>query len=67
MANVLKLYKGAVQPAETGASGNEIKLYKGAVEPAYVAPAGGSGTDTRTGPSLSFGSMGKLGAQNGNS
>ena len=33
MANVLKLWKGAVQPARTSPSGNEIKLWKGAVQP----------------------------------
>ena len=56
MANTSKLYKGAVQPAETSASGNELKVYKGAVQPAYVAPVG------KTGPGFSFGMMGKMGA-----
>ena len=31
--NELKLWRGAVEPAETGASGNEIRLWRGAVEP----------------------------------
>lgn len=30
----IKSWRGAVEPAETGSSGNEIKLWKGAVEPA---------------------------------
>lgn len=34
MANVIQLWKGAVEPAESGASGNEIQAWKGAVEPA---------------------------------
>ncbi len=36
MANVVLLWKGAVEPAEQGASGNEVKAWKGAVEPAGV-------------------------------
>lgn len=33
VSNELKLWRGAVQPAETSPSGNEIKLWRGAVEP----------------------------------
>ncbi len=36
MSNVVFMWKGAVQPAETGASGNEVRLWKGAVQPAAV-------------------------------
>ena len=61
MASLIKLWKGAVEPAETGASGNEIKAWKGAVEPAFVTAAG-VGDGKKTGPSLSFGSFGKMGA-----
>lgn len=32
--NVFQGWKGAVEPAATGASGNECQLWKGAVEPA---------------------------------
>ena len=63
MANTLRRSRGAVEPAEVGASGNELKLWRGAVEPNYVPPPpgvpGGSG---RTGPGLTFGKFGKLGA-----
>jgi len=45
--NEHKAWRGAVEPAETGASGNEVKLYRGAVEP---SAAGG---DT---PSYTYGS-----------
>ena len=34
MANVAELWRGAVEPAEVGASGNEVQAYRGAVEPA---------------------------------
>ena len=61
MATPLKLWKGAVQPATSGAANLDLKLWKGAIQPAYVAPAGGAG-DGRSGPGLSFGSMGKMGA-----
>lgn len=37
-ANVIALWRGGVEPAETGASGNEYQTYRGAVQPAYVAP-----------------------------
>ena len=37
MANTLRKWKGAVQPAESGASGNELRLWKGAVQPAHVS------------------------------
>lgn len=36
--NQIILWRGAVEPAETSASGNEYKAWGGAVEPAYVAP-----------------------------
>ena len=41
MANTALLWRGAVEPAESGASGNEYKAWKGAVEPAApdAAPA----------------------------
>lgn len=40
--NPLKLWRGAVEPAETGASGNEFQSWRGAVEPvgATVDPSG---------------------------
>ena len=31
--NTYKRWRGAVEPAETGASGNEYKRWRGAVEP----------------------------------
>ena len=34
MANNIKSWKGAVEPAESAPSGNELKAWKGAVEPA---------------------------------
>ena len=34
--NTSSMWRGAVEPAETGASGNEIQLWRGAVEPLYV-------------------------------
>ena len=34
--NVIKAWKGAVEPAELSPSGNEIKLWKGAVEPTGI-------------------------------
>ena len=34
--NEIREWKGAVEPAEAGASGNEIRLWKGAVEPAHT-------------------------------
>lgn len=37
--SVYKAWKGAVEPAENSASGNELKLYKGAVEPIAVSIA----------------------------
>jgi hypothetical protein len=43
--NTIKVWKGAVQPAETGASGNEIKLWKGAIEPAAPTPTPSMGGD----------------------
>lgn len=33
VANTIKQWRGAVEPAELSASGNEIKLWRGAVEP----------------------------------
>ena len=39
MANTVLLWKGAVEPAESSASGNEYKAWKGAVEPAGVSIA----------------------------
>jgi len=64
MANVNRRWRGAVQPAGDPlvATGNENKLWRGAVEPAYVPPAPGVSDGKKTGPSLSFGSMGKMGA-----
>lgn len=40
--NVYKRWRGAVEPAESGASGNEYKVWRGAVEPAgaTVDPSG---------------------------
>jgi len=61
MANTNYIWRGAVQPAETGASGNEIKLWRGAVEPTGIIPPGIS-DGKKTGPALTFGSMGKMGA-----
>ena len=47
--NVVKLWKGAVEPAESSPSGNEMKAWKGAVEPV------GSGVASRLGGiSISF-------------
>jgi hypothetical protein len=39
MANIYKAYKGAVEPAASGASGNEYQAWKGAVEPVGAAAA----------------------------
>ena len=39
MANVNKLWKGAVEPAEVSPSGNEYQAWKGAAEPAAPAAA----------------------------
>ncbi len=39
MSNVVRLWKGAVEPAEVAASGNEIRAWKGAVEPAALVVA----------------------------
>ena len=39
MANTYSLWKGAVQPASSGPSGNEYQAWKGAVQPAAVAAA----------------------------
>jgi len=61
MAVEFKRWKGAVEPAETSPSANEFKRWKGAVEPAYVAPPM-SGGEAKTGPGLSFGVFGKVGA-----
>ena len=63
MANTILLWKGAVEPAETSPAGNEMKMWKGAVEPvgAAVTPPGVS-DGKKTGPALTFGSMGKMGA-----
>ena len=33
MANTILLWRGAVEPAESSASGNEYQAWKGAVEP----------------------------------
>lgn len=38
VSNVYEAWRGAIEPAETGGSGNELSLYRGAVEPAYTAP-----------------------------
>lgn len=35
--NEYKRWRGAVEPAEVGASGNQFKAWRGAVEPAFVA------------------------------
>ncbi len=37
MSNAVILWKGAVEPAASGASGNEIQTWKGAVEPAALS------------------------------
>lgn len=37
MSNV-KLWRGAVEPSEVSATGNQYKAYRGAVEPAYILP-----------------------------
>jgi lysophospholipase L1-like esterase len=42
-ANGLSLWRGAVEPSELSASGNQYKAYRGAVEPAYVIPSVGDG------------------------
>jgi len=34
--NVIKAWRGAVEPAELGPSGNEIKTWRGAIEPVGV-------------------------------
>ena len=42
--NVMRLWRGAIEPAEVGASGNEYQAWRGAVEPAaavLVARKGG--------------------------
>jgi hypothetical protein len=40
VANVVSLWKGAVEPAESGSpTGNVVYLYKGAVQPAATAAA----------------------------
>ncbi len=41
VANECQNYRGAVQPAESGASGNEVQNYRGAVEPAAAATTRG--------------------------
>ncbi len=44
MSNQVFLWKGAVEPAEVGASGNQVATWKGAVEPAatvIIARKGG--------------------------
>ena len=40
----IKTWRGAVEPAGAGGTGNEIKLWRGAVEPTYTAPAVESAT-----------------------
>jgi hypothetical protein len=60
VANVRKRWRGAVEPAETGASGNEYKRWRGAVEPQFIATT--SGVGGKTGPSLAFGGFGKMGS-----
>ena len=61
MANTRKRWRGAVEPAETSPSGNEHKAWRGAVEPTGIIPPGIS-DGKKTGPALTFGSMGKMGA-----
>ena len=62
MANVLIMWKGAVEPDGAGVgSGNEVKLWKGAVQPAY-APTSVAAVGGKTGPGLTFGAMGKMGS-----
>ena len=56
MANEVKLYKGAVQPAESSPSGNQLLLYKGAVEPAE--PSGPTGTGAPAAQSASVAGSG---------
>lgn len=41
--NTTYIWRGAVEPAEAGASGNEIQLWRGAVEPAASAAAAATG------------------------
>ena len=61
MALLTYQWKGAVQPAEAGVTSVLVdKSWKGAIEPAGVVAAASSGG--RSGPGLSFGSMGKMGA-----
>ncbi len=42
LSNVIALWKGAVEPAESGPSGNEYQAWKGAVEPPGPRIASGS-------------------------
>lgn len=41
--NVIQEWKGAIEPAQSGASGNEIQLWKGAIEPAAPTVAVATG------------------------
>lgn len=43
LSNTIRLWRGAVEPAEVDASGNEVQAWKGAVEPAKLLIARGGG------------------------
>lgn len=59
--NVLSLYRGAVEPSDASPGGNQLALWRGAVQPA-AGGGGGGGGQAKSGPGLSFGMIGKLGA-----
>jgi len=63
MANINRKWRGAVQPAAVSPSGNENKRWRGAIEPVGVVPSPGAPSGSgRTGPGLTYGKFGKLGA-----
>ena len=48
MSNVFERWRGAVEPAETNASGNEFQSWRGAVEPVPATTTIGTGQDFAT-------------------
>jgi len=61
MANEIRKAKGAVQIG-LSVSGNVVELHKGAVQTIVIVPPGGPSGSGRTGPGLTYGKFGKMGA-----